>query len=208
MIADDIDLSIELPVPQEPEVTPPSEPEEFKILTPHESIGLDGVLCCGLPLRRVRTDISGIVLRPLINLVRQVTDWTDPSGDEGQYLGDYRFLVLDTVTASGIETFVQIWSEPFDELTVEVGRAIAPMRPSNHSPIRSGSRSTIGDLRSVAMPVTSENRSLFLRKTMRRVWPASCWQFSWMCCATMAEAISLTSFSRNRTCGPATSWPD
>jgi hypothetical protein len=121
MIADDNDLSIELPVPQESEVTPAAEPEEFEVLAPHEAIALDGVLSCGLPLPRLRTDISGIVLRPLINLVRQVTDWTDPSGDEGRYLGDYRFLVLDTITASGIKTFVQIWSEPFDELTVEVG---------------------------------------------------------------------------------------
>ncbi len=121
MIADDIDLSISLPVPQEPELTPPAEPEEFEVLAPHEAIALDGVLCCGLPLPRPRSDISGIVLRPLINLVRQVTDWTHPSGDEGRYLGDYRFLVLDAKTASGIITFAQIWSEPFDELTVEVG---------------------------------------------------------------------------------------
>ena len=53
MIADDIDLSIEFPVPQEPELTPPAEPEEFKILAPHEAIALDGVLCCGLPVQRV-----------------------------------------------------------------------------------------------------------------------------------------------------------
>jgi hypothetical protein len=121
MIADDIDLSIELSVPQESELTPPTEPQEFEVLAPHEAIALDGVLCCGLPLPRLRSDIYGIVLRPLTNLVRQVTDWTDPSGNEAQYLGDYRFLVLDTKTASGIETFVQIWSEPFDELIVEVG---------------------------------------------------------------------------------------
>ncbi len=119
MITDENDIS--LPVPDESEAAPPAEPEEFEIIAPHESIALDGVLCCGQPLPRPRSDISAIVLQPLINLVRQATDWTDPSGDEGQYLGDYRFLVLDAMSASGIGTFVQIWSEPFDELTVEVG---------------------------------------------------------------------------------------
>jgi hypothetical protein len=119
LIADELDLS--LPVPDESEVAPPAEPEEFESLAPHEAIALDGVLCCGQPLPRPRSDISGIALRPLITLVRQVMDWTDPSGDEEKYLGDYRFLVLEAMTASGIEAFVQIWSEPFDELVVEVG---------------------------------------------------------------------------------------
>jgi hypothetical protein len=119
MIADEFD--IDLPVLDEAEATPPIAAEEFESFAPHEEIALDGVLCCGQPLPRTRSEISGIALPSLINLVRQVTDWTDPSGDEGQYLGDYRFLVLDTLTASGIEAFVQIWSEPFDELVVEVG---------------------------------------------------------------------------------------
>jgi hypothetical protein len=121
VIVDDLDLSISLPVTQESEAPPPAAPAEFEVLVPHEAIALNGVLCCGQPLPRHRSDIAGIVLQPLINLVRQVTDWRDPAGDEDQYLGDYRFLVLDAMTASGINTFVQIWSEPFDELTVEVG---------------------------------------------------------------------------------------
>jgi hypothetical protein len=121
VIADDLNLSIVLPLTNRSEATPSAEPDECKVLAPHEAIALAGVLCCGQPLARPRSDISGIALRSLINLVRQATDWTDPSGDDDHYLCDYRFLVLDTMTASGINTFVQIWSEPFDELTVEVG---------------------------------------------------------------------------------------
>jgi hypothetical protein len=119
MIAVDIDLP--LPVDDEADLAPPIEPDEFEILAPHEAIALHGVLCCGQTLPRLRSDVSGIALRSLINLVRQVIDWTDPSGNDGKYLGDYRFLVLEAPTASGIHTFVQIWSEPFAELTVEVG---------------------------------------------------------------------------------------
>jgi len=121
VIAEDLDLSIKLPDPNQSEVTPSAEQDEFAILAPHEAIALDGVLCCGHRLPRPRSETSGIALRPLANLVRQVMDWTNPSGDEGQYLGDYRFLVLNFMTESGIEAFVQIWSEPFDELIVEVG---------------------------------------------------------------------------------------
>jgi hypothetical protein len=117
----DVEEVISSPAPGESEASPPPDQEDFKRFAPHEQVTLDGVLCCGQPRKRHRRDLSRIALRTLIDLVRQVIDWTDPSGDDGRYLCDYRFLVLDALTDTGFKAFVQIWSEPFDELIVEVG---------------------------------------------------------------------------------------
>ena len=105
----------------EPEATPSEDTKELATFAPHEEIHLNGVLCCGQSIPRQRKGITEIALRSLINLVRQVTDWTDPSGHADAYAGNYRFLVLDARMPAGTDTFVQIWSEPFDELIVEVG---------------------------------------------------------------------------------------
>jgi hypothetical protein len=119
MISDDTDIV--LPTAQRALVSAASEPPEFEAPAPHGTITLEGVLCCGRPLPRRRRDIMRIALPPLANLVRQVTDWTQGSKTGEEYLGDYRFLVLDFTTAGGITAFVQIWSEPCCDLTVEVG---------------------------------------------------------------------------------------
>ena len=115
------ELNIELPARPKSRMPLPAEQPAFETLEPHQTVALDGVLCCARALPRLRDDITHIALTPLLSLVRQVTDWTLGSGTEEQRLGDYRFLVLDFKTPSGIDTFVQIWSEPFCNLVIEVG---------------------------------------------------------------------------------------
>jgi len=98
--------------------------EESPVLeppAPHQPVKLEGVLCCGRRSTRTRSEISEIVLEPLAQWVRQVVDWSGVSGDTDAYLGDYRFLVLSLQTASGADAFVQIWSDPFREIVMEVG---------------------------------------------------------------------------------------
>jgi hypothetical protein len=119
MISDEMDIV--LPMPCTSVVPPAASPNEFEAPAPHGKITLEGVLCCGRPLARPRPDIMRIALPPLANLVRQVTDWGDAPGSGEEYLGDYRFLVLDFTTPCGVGAFVQIWSEPFCDLIVEVG---------------------------------------------------------------------------------------
>lgn len=94
---------------------------QLEVPAPHRAAKLEGVLCCGRPKARRRAQISDIALEPLNHLVRQVVEWSGPSVDADQYLGDYRFLVVDVSTASGTDAYVQIWSEPHDQLVMEVG---------------------------------------------------------------------------------------
>jgi hypothetical protein len=119
MITDGMDIVF--PVTSDSGVSSTAAREEFRALTPHGTVSLEGVLCVGRPLPRRRRNILEIALGPLTNLVRQVTDWTDASSTGEDYLGDYRFLVLDFMTAAGHEAFIQIWSEPFCDLIVEAG---------------------------------------------------------------------------------------
>jgi hypothetical protein len=119
MITDKRD--IELPAPPESGMPLPVEQAQCETLEPHRSVALDGVLCCGRAVPRPREQIIGIAQPSLITLVQQVTVWKDTSDTGEQYLGDYRFLVLDFKTSSGVEAFVQIWSEPFGNVIVEVG---------------------------------------------------------------------------------------
>lgn len=114
------EMDIELPASHESGVRL-AEQARFEALEPHRTIALDGVLCTGQASARRHDEIAHIALSPLVSLVRQVTGWTDTWGTGEQRLGDYRFLVLDFKTSSGIEAFVQIWSEPFCNLIVEVG---------------------------------------------------------------------------------------
>jgi len=118
MIIDEMDIV--LPMPRKT-VLSSSVPEKLKAPAPHGMVELEGVLCCGRPLPRRRTDIMRIALPPLADLVRQVAEWSDAPRDGEEFLGDYRFLVLDFATVGGITAFVQIWSEPFCDLIVEVG---------------------------------------------------------------------------------------
>ena len=99
----------------------PDGPAKDQGLTPHRPVTLEGVLCCARSTARPRKKISGIVLPSLTQLVRQVVEWSSPTVEADQYLGDNRFLVLDLRTASGTDAYVQIWSEPFDQLLMEVG---------------------------------------------------------------------------------------
>jgi hypothetical protein len=119
MIGDETDIV--LPLTHKVVVSAAAEPTEFEAPGPHEPMALEGILCCGRPLPRRRRDIMRIALLPLANLVRQATDWCHASGTGEEYLGDYRFLVLDFTTACGVEAFVQVWSEPFCDPIVEVG---------------------------------------------------------------------------------------
>jgi hypothetical protein len=119
MISDE--MAIVLPMPRQAVVSSAAEREAFVAPPPHGKIALEGVLCCGRPLPRRRHDIMRIALPPLADLVRQVTNWSNAPGTAEEYLGDYRFLVLDFTIAGGIKAFVQIWSEPFCDLIVEVG---------------------------------------------------------------------------------------
>ena len=119
MITDELD--IEIPAVATPDTPAPEELTRFSALEPHCRVNLNGVLCCGRTQARPRGDITEIVLSSLINLVRQVVNWTDTLDSGVQYLGDYRFLVLDFRTLLGIEAFVQIWSEPFCDLIIEIG---------------------------------------------------------------------------------------
>lgn len=119
MLMDETDIV--LPMPRRDVVSSAAVRDDHKAPAPHRTIELEGVLCCGRPVPRRRRDIMKIALPPLADLVRQVTCWTDASGNGDEFLGDYRFLVLEFTTAGGNEAFVQIWSEPCCDLIVEVG---------------------------------------------------------------------------------------
>jgi hypothetical protein len=113
------DLQIRLLHSPEPALS--DAPPALQVPAPHRTVRLEGVLCCGRPTARRRAQISDIVLDPLTQLVSQVVEWSGPTGDADHYLGDYRFLVLSVPTALGTDAYVQIWSEPHDQLVMEVG---------------------------------------------------------------------------------------
>jgi hypothetical protein len=104
---------------------PIAEPT-MRALEPHESIKLDGVLCAGRSAPLKRSNFVDLVLPPVTEFVRQVVDWSGFGADPDRYFGEYRFLVLDMRTESGVDTFVQIWSEPFSEVLTEVGPGNRP----------------------------------------------------------------------------------
>jgi hypothetical protein len=116
---DEEDIQIRLLPRPEPALL--DGPALLQVPAPHGAVKLEGALCCGRSTARRRAQISDIVLPPLSQLVRQVVEWSGPSVDADQYLGDYRFLVLNVRTASGTDAYVQIWSEPHDQLLMEVG---------------------------------------------------------------------------------------
>jgi hypothetical protein len=91
---------------------------------PREQTHTDGILVVGRELHlRPRESMREIALRPLIDLVQQTTLWAQRTGNVEERIGDFRFLVLEFKRPDDLLTYVQIWSEPTRELTMEVGPA-------------------------------------------------------------------------------------
>ncbi len=97
--------------------SPPITPE----FTPHEVVNLCGTLACGQAQPRSAAELTALCLPALAGLIEQVAVWSAASTDSEERLGDYRFLVVDFTDAANISRYVQIWSEPNCDLTMEVG---------------------------------------------------------------------------------------
>ena len=89
--------------------------------TPHEVVNLRGTLACGQLQSRSAAELTALCLPALAGLIEQTAVWNADSTDPEERLGDYRFLVLNFTDAANISSYVQIWSEPNCDLTMEVG---------------------------------------------------------------------------------------
>jgi hypothetical protein len=107
-----------LHVTAERQPTPPTATTEFE---PHSIVDLEGVLICAQARPRSPQALATLCLPALTEQVAQAGVWNFGSADAETRLGDYRFLVLDFTDAADICRFVQIWSEPHCDLTMEVG---------------------------------------------------------------------------------------
>ena len=106
--------------------TPQGElPQNAAEFAPHEVIDLRGTLACGQSQPRSAEELTDLCLPALIGLIEQTAIWNVDSTDQEERLGDCRFLVIEFTDTADICRYVQIWSEPNCDLTMEVG-------PGNH----------------------------------------------------------------------------
>jgi hypothetical protein len=102
--------------------TPRGElPQNTPEFAPHEVIDLRGTLACGQSQPRSAEELTGLCLPALIGLIEQTAVWNVDSINPEERLGDYRFLVIEFTETVDICRYVQIWSEPNCDLTMEVG---------------------------------------------------------------------------------------
>jgi hypothetical protein len=106
-------------------VPPCADLDSLSPLEAHTPAKVEGILCCGLTQPRSRQRILDIAMPSLTHLVRQATDWGEAPENEGR-LGDFRFLILNVRTASGIDAYVQLWSEARGDVIIEVGPGDRP----------------------------------------------------------------------------------
>src|SRR3974390_3316675 len=89
---------------------------------PREKTGANGTLIVGREFPAHSKDsVRELVLQPLMDVVGQTTLWARCAGNLEERMGDFRFLILEFKHPDDVLTFVQIWSEPTGELTMEVG---------------------------------------------------------------------------------------
>jgi hypothetical protein len=93
--------------------------QDFK---PQQQTGCKAALIVGQPsVHRSAATLQSIALRPLIELVRQTTQWGEDHTTLEERLGDFRFLILEFTCSDGLLSYVQIWSAPAKETMLEVG---------------------------------------------------------------------------------------
>jgi hypothetical protein len=110
-----------------PHPAPAPDPE------PHRAFDLRGILMAARGQSMTREAVSDFVRPPLTDLVRHVTRWGDDNAAAQERIGDHRFLVVEFRNPGGALNFVQLWSEPIENILMEVRvSAGADTEPAGH----------------------------------------------------------------------------
>ena len=87
---------------------------------PQRQVDIEGTLLTAQAGGRTGQEVFRYCQEPLRDLVRDAILWpaTDPAGET--WTGTFRFLIVEFADPTG-PLYVQLWSEPFSPVLIEVG---------------------------------------------------------------------------------------